>query len=220
MAFLKQITPVFAFLFAVNIVIGMVPASVYAGGKIAWNSKEMKEIWEKAGEQIVRLSPSAFPELPKPIQKDLSKRGCLIPQPVITGSTLPQDYEGSNVTSGEFQKPGQTDWAVLCSINGASTILVFWNGSVNNFEQLGGFLPDERRLQGMGTDRKTLKPLIEYSRGISSVGESFILDAFEGFGGPEPPPIDHEGIDDAFLGKASHVIYWYKGEWLNLQGAD
>lgn len=217
MALPRQIASIFAFLFAVNILIGMEPVWVYAGEKSNWTNKET---WKKASEQIVRLAPSSFPELPKPILKDLNKRGCLIPQPVITGTTLPPDYEGSNVISGEFQKPGQTDWAVLCSVEGRSAILVFLNGSVDSVEQLEGFSPDKRRLQGMGRDRKTSKPLIEYSRGISSVGESFILDAFEGFGGPEPPPIDHEGIDDAFLGKASHVLYWYKGEWLTLQGAD
>ncbi|MCH7501625.1 MAG: hypothetical protein IH886_16770 [Nitrospinae bacterium] len=217
MALSRNITLIYAFLLSGNILIGMGPVGVYAGEKSIWSNKET---WKKANEQIVRLSPSAFPELPKPMLKDLNQRGCSIPQPVITGTTLPPDYETSNVISGEFQKPGQTDWAVLCSVEGRSTILVFWNGSVTNVEQLGGFSPDKRWLQGMGTDRKTLKPLVEYSRGISSVGESFILDAFEGYGGPEPPPIDHEGIDDAFLGKASQVRYWYKGEWLRLQGAD
>jgi hypothetical protein len=32
--------------------------------------------------------------------------------------------------------------------------------------------------------------------------------------------IDHNGIDDAFLEKASITWYWYKGRWMQLQGAD
>jgi hypothetical protein len=36
----------------------------------------------------------------------------------------------------------------------------------------------------------------------------------------KPPRIDHKGIDDAFVGKASEVHYYYRGKWLELQGAD
>jgi hypothetical protein len=39
------------------------------------------------------------------------------------------------------------------------------------------------------------------------------------YGDPEPPPIDHQGIDDAFLAKAS-VTYYHEGKWLRLQEAD
>jgi hypothetical protein len=38
----------------------------------------------------------------------------------------------NNVIKGEFARPGQTDWAVLCSVKSVSTILAFWNGSENN----------------------------------------------------------------------------------------
>jgi len=43
---------------------------------------------------------------------------------------------------------------------------------------------------------------------------------YRAYGGPEPPPIEHQGIDDAFLGKASITWYFHKGKWLRLQGAD
>jgi hypothetical protein len=33
------------------------------------------------------------------------------------------------VITGSFAKPGQTDWAALCSRNGESSIIVFWGGS-------------------------------------------------------------------------------------------
>jgi len=68
-------------------------------------------------------------------------------------------------------------------------------------------------LQGLGDG-------IGFSRAISSVDSTFILEGYEAFGGPTPPPIDHDGIDDAFLGKASVVHYWYEGKWLTLQGMD
>ena len=39
-------------------------------------------------------------------------------------------------------------------------------------------------------------------------------------GGPKPPPIDHQGINDAFLEKASSVHYFHEGKWLRLTDAD
>jgi hypothetical protein len=32
--------------------------------------------------------------------------------------------------------------------------------------------------------------------------------------------MDHQGIDDAFVGKASVALYFYRGMWLQLSGAD
>jgi hypothetical protein len=55
---------------------------------------------------------------------------------------------------------------------------------------------------------------------IGPVGEAYILERREWYGGAEPPPIDHEGINNAFVGKFSVVRYWHEGEWLKLQGAD
>ena len=34
------------------------------------------------------------------------------------------------------------------------------------------------------------------------------------------PPIDQDGINDAFVEKASSVKYWQQGKWRDLQGAD
>ena len=59
-----------------------------------------------------------------------------------------------------------------------------------------------------------------YSREISAAGRDFIMRHYRAYGGPEPPPIDHHGIDDAFLEKASITWYFHNGKWLQLQGAD
>src|SRR6266571_7420509 len=81
---------------------------------------DLQEVFERADRQIVRLSPTAFPELPTNVLVELQRRGCTIPQvPMVA----------QNVIKGEFSKPGQTDWAVLCSVNRVSSILIFWNGS-------------------------------------------------------------------------------------------
>ena len=105
------------------------------------------------------------------------------------------------------------DWAVLCSVNGASSILVFWNGSAGSPAELAG-AEDKNYLQGLGGDK------IGFSRGISAVGKDHITQHFQAYGGPKPPPIDHQGINDAFLEKASIVEYFFAGKWLQLAGAD
>jgi hypothetical protein len=102
---------------------------------------------------------------------------------------------------------------VLCSIKGVSSILVFWNGSDKNPAQIAA-MEDRIFLQGITADR------IAYSRGISPVRRDFIIRHYEAYGGTKPPPIDHLGIDDAFIEKASVTWYFYNGRWLKSQGAD
>ena len=165
--------------------------------------------WDKADADILRLPPFDFPELPAPIARELVRRGCLIPQAEQWADGL------HNVISGQFRRPGQTDWAILCSIDRISSILVFWNGSAADVEVVNGEQRADRHyLQGMGDQPPA------FSRLIGAVGKEYILVHYARHGGPEPPPIDHQGINNAFAGKVSTVRYWYKGEWLHLTGAD
>ena len=75
--------------------------------------------------------------------------------------------------------------------------------------------PDSTYLQtidGNGT--------VGYSRAIDVADAKYIREHYVAYGGPKPPPFDHEGINDIFIEKASVVWYWYRGRWLKLQGAD
>jgi hypothetical protein len=156
--------------------------------------------------RIVRLSPTAVRELPANLARELQRRGCTIPQEQHSKRT-------NNVIKGEFAKRGQKDWAVLCSIKGISTILVFWNGSEKNPAPIA---PTEDRIyiQAFRKDQ------FSFSRGITPAGRDFIRLHHDAYGGLTPPPIDHQGIKDAFIEKASVVWYFYKGQWLKLSGSD
>ena len=169
-------------------------------------AQEATGTFREADLQVTRLEPSAFSELPGNIRRELEHRGCTIPQ--IWGDRKPH-----NVIKGEFTRKGQTDWAVLCSLNRVSSILIFQNASEQNPSELAREA-DIEKLQGVGGD------VIGYSRAISSVGRQFILDHYHVYGGPKPPKIDHQGIDDAFVGKASVVHYFDAGAWLQLTGTD
>ncbi|MFN7997272.1 MAG: hypothetical protein U0Q18_26890 [Bryobacteraceae bacterium] len=162
--------------------------------------------FEEAARRIVRRPPRSFPALPSHITRELQRRGCTIPQEVFTKGA-------SNVIRGEFAKRGQTDWAVLCSMKGFSSILVFWNGSEKNPAAIAT-MEDRIFLQSINTTD------IGFSRGISAVGKDYILSHHAAYGGTKPPPIDHQGINDAFIEKASVVWYFQNGKWLKLTGAD
>lgn len=164
------------------------------------------EMWNAADRQVVRLSPTVFPELPKNLVAALQRRGCTIPQVPIIGGR-------HNVIKGEFARPGRIDWAALCSVGRVSSIPVFWNGSEKNPAQIEK-RRDMNRLQGWGGDK------IVYSSAIMPVGRGYILEHYKAYGGEKPPEIDHQGINDIFYGKASEVLYFYQGKWLHLAGAD
>jgi len=55
---------------------------------------------------------------------------------------------------------------------------------------------------------------------ITPVGKDFIMRHYRAYGGPKPPPIDHQGIDCDICQKASTTLYFYRGRWLTLTGAD
>lgn len=155
---------------------------------------------------IVYLRPSVFGQLPAAITGELVRRGCRIPQ-------VPMLKKRHNVIHGEFAKPGQVDLAVLCSVKAVSSILVFWNASPVKPAVLAP-VEDSRFLQGMANGR------MGFSRAIDVATRTFILEHYKAYGGPKPPPIDHQGINDAFVEKASSVHYYYRGKWIGLQGAD
>jgi hypothetical protein len=74
--------------------------------------------WDKAEKEIRRFKPSEFKSLPEAVVKELEQMGCTIPQSDV-------ETEPHNVIRGEFARKGQVDWAVLCSKEGKSSVLVF-----------------------------------------------------------------------------------------------
>ncbi len=156
--------------------------------------------------QIRMLPPSAFPELPAAVRADLEKRGCAIPQ--VFDQITPR-----NVVRGSFARAGQTDRAVLCSVRDSSSILLYWGGPAR-CPSLDERTANRNWLQGVGDGR------LGFSRALGVAGRGAILQHYRRYGGARPPRIDHEGIDDAFVEKASEVHYCFRGRWLTLQGAD
>lgn len=171
---------------------------------------DVQDVWARADSAIVRLAPDRFPALPAPVSADLARRGCRIPQPSHDHSP----DERHNVIRGTFTGVGRADWAVLCSIRDTSVILVYPEDASTPSDSLDS-AADRNYLQGMGPEG------IAFSRRIDVAPPAAIRRYAQAFDGPRPPePLDHEGIDNAFLGKASVIYYFHEGKWLRLQGAD
>ncbi len=162
--------------------------------------------WDRANKDVVRLKPSEFSQLPGKIITDLEKRGCTIPQTYF-------EREKQNVIQGEFKKKGQNDWAILCSNNNTSSILIYWNGSIKKISIIAS-AEDKSFLQSIGGGE------IGFSRGIEPANAKYIYDHYYTYGGVKPPKIKYLGINDIFAEIASTVWYFHKGKWLELQGAD
>ena len=163
--------------------------------------------WVRANEATIRLSPAAFPSLTASIRRELERRGCSIPQSYDINTA-------HNIVRGRFTTSTQDDVAVLCSRKRVSTILVFRGGLSTNIAEFASE-PDINYLQVIGPDGA-----IGFSRMLGIAGQKYILKNHESFGGPKPPPLDHQGIDDAFLDKASTVWYWHGRRWKQLNGVD
>ncbi len=161
----------------------------------------------ETGPGIKRLSPDKFPALPENIAALLETEGYTIPQCYLFN-------EPNNAVRGEFTRRGQEDWAVLCSRQGVSSILVFRGASSEDLDRLAQE-PDEHFLQSFNADGR-----MGFSRLVDSIDKKRILYYHTASGGPEPPPLDHDGIQDAFAGKGSTIHYCHEGKWLELSGAD
>jgi hypothetical protein len=165
--------------------------------------------WRAAAERIVRLSPVSFRELPLAVRHELESRGCRIPQ---LGPAF--GSHRTNVVSGHFTRPRQSDWAVLCSRGDRSQVLLFWGGQADRVEAWEPE-PDAASLQSMGPEG------IQYSRYLAVADSAAIATYAREYGGPLPPgPITHDGLEVGFAGKGSEIRYWHEGRWYGLQGAD
>lgn len=187
------------------IIVSLCLALVMFEGALAGQADRATD-WDRADEATIRLQPSELKELPGPIQNELERRGCTIPQ-VHSGA------EPGNVVRGRFTSPDQVDVAVLCSRDRVSSILVFRGESVTSVAELAP-QPDRNYLQGIGGGR------IGFSRALGAADPQYIQEHYEAYGGPRPPPLNQDGINDIFMEKASVVWYWHEGQWLQLTGAD
>jgi hypothetical protein len=170
------------------------------------SNQPREDQWVRADRMTPRLPPSAFPALPAAFARELEQLGCTIPQSDYTGGR-------GNVIHGSFAAAGQQDWAVLCSRNRSSVIFVYWGGPARCPRELAP-AEDKGFLQTIGGGR------IGFSRGIRTRNTYHVYPSEDSAGVDRDVALEHDGIDDAFEGKASVVRFCRGGTWITFSGAD
>lgn len=118
---------------------------------------------------------------------------CMIPQTYAA-------HEPENVISGAFEKKGSSDWAVLCSVHGESTLYVFFQSNFAHPIALR-HQPDTLWLgKDWGQDYGS-------AWGINTHPASLI---------PRRDQADHDGIEDDYVDQSRTVHYFKEGHWTTL----
>jgi hypothetical protein len=148
---------------------------------------------------IRHLPVASFPELPPPIQAELNRRGCLIPQ----------TYEArhpENVIHGSFEKPGSSDWAALCSEKGNVSLLVFFASAADKPSALDSSQETEH-LQAHDPSG-----VLGFSWGIDSATPEQVREAQIGME-PRPPMLDHDSVAASVVEHRAVYHYYAKNAW-------
>jgi hypothetical protein len=157
----------------------------------------------------IRLLPLAsFPSLPAEVTAQLEQRKCMIPQ----------TYEArapENVVHASLERKGSNDWAVLCSVNGATTLYVFFQS------QPGApvALRHQRDTEWLGSE---VLGAYGAAWGIGRRSSSQIRQSARRSAGPNAVRMDfdHDGIEDAFIEKSSTTHYFQDGTWTTLENSN
>ncbi len=133
----------------------------------------------------------------------LKTRGCRIPQ---AGHFNPKPH---NLIRGEFVKKGQVDWAVLCSKNNKSSIVLLSLSKQQCTQELA-VADDSTFVQQVDSNQ------YRFSRMITTATKSDIARYMKREGGQPQlmdSDFDHEGITDEFVGKGSLIFYCKDAKW-------
>jgi hypothetical protein len=155
---------------------------------------------------VRHLPPSSFSQLPLPILDKLTSRGCLVPQTYAA-------HQPENVVHASLERPGSSDWAVLCSVSGTVSLLVFLS-SGNGDPVALATAQETARLQSHG--------------GSDVFGFSWAIDAAT----PEqvhqaqismrnlPPRPDHDALADSTVEHATIYHYFSEKGWIVISTQD
>jgi hypothetical protein len=152
--------------------------------------------------RIRRLPVSSFPELPAPIAQQLNRRGCLIPQTY-------QAYGPENVVHASLERPGSADWAVLCSVQGTVSLLVFFASAPEQAQVLSTAREmDQLQEQNAGG-------ALGFAWGIDPASPDRVHQAQAGME-HRPALLDHDALADTLIDHRTAYRFYSKNAWVRL----
>lgn len=148
---------------------------------------------------VRRLPPSSFPDLPLSVAGELTERGCLIPQTY-------EAHRPENVVHGNFENWDSSDWAVLCSVKGNVSLLVFF-GAEQAKPSVLATAPETARLQAHDPGG-----VLGFNWGIDAATPETVHEAQIGVS-PRPAPLNHDAIADSIIEHSTVYHYFAKSAW-------
>lgn len=155
---------------------------------------------------IRHLPASSFPQLPSAVQDALNHRGCLIPQTY-------EAHRPENVVNASLERHGSSDWAVLCSVRGTVSLLVFFAGNSGDPMVLSSG-PETDHLQAHGSG-----DLLGFAWGIDPASPEQIHEAQLGMRRP-PSRLDHDALADSAVDRRTIYHFYLRNTWTVLDTED
>ena len=152
---------------------------------------------------IRHLPVSSFPGLPDELAALLNRRGCLIPQTY-------EAHRPENVIHASFERPGSSDWAVLCSERGTVSLLVFFSNSPTSLYVLSA-APETERLQAHDPSG-----VLGFNWGIDPASPQQVRQAQAGLL-HRPAPVDHDALADSLVDHRTVYHFYLKSAWIVLE---
>jgi hypothetical protein len=164
---------------------------------------------------IHHLPVSSFPELPASIVELLNRRGCLIPQTY-------EAHHPENVVHASLERSGSSDWAVLCSVSGTVSLLVFFEseparGSIRGQSKeqqqpvLLASAPESDRLQAHDPSG-----VLGFNWGIDPATPEQVHEAQSGLE-HKPALVDHDALADSVVERRTIYHFYAKATWTLLE---
>jgi hypothetical protein len=150
--------------------------------------------------RIRNLPVSSFPDLPAPVSEVLTARGCLIPQSY-------EAHRPENVVHASLESPGSSDWAVLCSVQGKVSLLVFFAGTSSQQPAVLAEVSEKERLQP-----HDLSGELGFNWGIDPASPKRIHEAQVSMA-HRPPAPDHDSLADSIIDGKTVYHFYRNGAW-------
>jgi hypothetical protein len=152
---------------------------------------------------IRRLPVSSFPELPADIQDQLNQRGCLIPQTYAA-------HHPENVVHASLERAGSSDWAVLCSMKGKVSLLIFFDRGTSQGLVQPLVLASAQETERLQAHDPT--GVLGFNWGIDPASPAQVREAQFGME-HRPPSLDHDALADSVVEHRTVYHFYAKGAW-------
>jgi hypothetical protein len=182
-----------------------VPAQQFDSGTLSTSGQVVVD--GRSTPYLIRHLPvNAFPQLPTAVQNVLNLRRCLIPQTY-------EAHRPENVVHASLERHGSSDWAVLCSVNGTVSLLVFFSSSSADPMVLAT-APETGRLQSNSSTG-----VLGFNWGIDPASPDEIHQAQLGMR-HIPPRLDHDVLADSVIDQRTIYHLYSKNTWILVDTQD